>query len=108
MDYSRIFGSNFPDELIPYGTKKDIDTYSKSLITQYYSFVESGDISGANALYASNKDLLEPYMIDMAYINRLEEEIYNLGLAVLKSTGTVIDTTEPLDQSSGSFWYKEY
>lgn len=32
MEYSHNFGSNFPNEIIPVGTKKDIDDTIKELI----------------------------------------------------------------------------
>ncbi len=108
MEYSRNFGSNFPNELVPVGTKKDIDDTAKELIIQYYKLIESGKISEANALYAANKTLLEPYMIDMAYVNRLEEETYNIGLGMLKKTEIVISNSEPIDQPENGVWYQEY
>lgn len=108
MEYSRNFGSNFPSELIPVGTKKDIDDSAKTLINQYYSLVASGDLDAANTLYSSNKATLEPYMINMAYINRLEEEIYNTGLSILNSSSSIISQTEPASQNVDSFWYTDY
>lgn len=108
MEYSHNFGSNFPNKIIPVGTKKDIDDTVKELINQYYSYLSSGDLSSANALYESNKETLEPYMIDMEYINKLEEEIYNMGITVLNSVKSIISPTEPVTQSVNSFWYKDY
>ena len=108
MEYSHNFGSNFPSELMPVGTKKDIDDNVKDLINQYYSYISVGDLSSANSLYESNKDTLEPYMINMEYINKLEEEIYNAGFTVLNSVKSIINSTEPASQSVNSFWYKDY
>ena len=95
MEYSHNFGSNFPDSLIPIGTKKDIDDSVKDLITQYYSYIENGKVTDAKSLYDQNKTLLEPYIIDMEYINRLEEEIWNTHVATLKKThyNNIIQTT---------------
>lgn len=108
MNYSRNFGSNFPEELIPVGTKKDIDDSISGLIAQYYSYIEARNITAANKLYIENKDLLEPYQIDMAYINRLEEEIWNTAVATLNKLTTVVSNTAPLSQTENSFWLQEY
>ena len=108
MEYSHNFGSNFPSELIPVGDKKDIDDAVKSLINQYNSYISAGDLTSANALYESNKNTLEPYMINMKYINRLEEEIYNTALSALNQIKSVISSTEPANQSTDSFWYQDY
>lgn len=108
MEYSNIFGSNFPEELIPVGTKKDIDDDVQTVIMQYYSLMDSGKLSEANALYEENKASLEPYVIDMAYINKLEEELYNIGLGLLKKAETIISDSEPADQNEYGFWYQEY
>lgn len=108
MNYARNFGSNFPDELIPIGTKRDVDDSVSGLIAQYYSYIDAGNITAANSLYNENKDLLEPYQIDMAYINRLEEEIWNTAVATLNKLTTIVSDTAPLSQSKNSFWLQEY
>lgn len=108
MEYSRNFGSQFPDSLIPVGTKKDIDNTVKNLISQYYSYIDAGNINAANTLYNANKNTLEDYSINMAYINRLEEEIFNIGLNALTKVSNVISTTEPIAQADDGYWYKDY
>lgn len=108
MDYSRNFGSNFPNTLIPVGSKLDVDNTIVNLIKQYYAFIDSGNTSSANALFNENKAILEPYIINMEYINRLEEEIFNTGLSVLKKITNVVSADEPLDQAVDGWWYQEY
>lgn len=108
MEYSHNFGSNFPNETIPVGTKKDVDDTIKALIKQYYSYIESGDLASANQLYEANKDTLEPYQINMEYINRLEEDIYNTGIFALNSIKSIVSSDEPASQSVDSFWYQDY
>lgn len=110
MEYSHIFGSSFPQEPIPMGTKKDIDDNVKALISQYYAYMDSGNIGNAASLYNSNKEVLDPYIVSSAYFNRLEEEMYNLGVGLLGSVSTVISDTEP-DASTlsvNSHWLQEY
>lgn len=108
MKYSHNFGSNFPNSLIPIGTKKDVDNTIKNLLNQYYAYIDSGNIDAANTLYSNNKSVLEDYIINMAYINRLEEEIFNVGVNALKKTTNVIGTDEPIDQADDGYWYKDY
>lgn len=104
MDYSRIFGSNFPNAIISNGSKKDIDDSVVSLIAKYYDFIEKKDITSANNLYNENKAILEPYKISMSDFNSLQEELYNIGLYVLKQTNQIISETEPADMEENSTW----
>lgn len=108
MEYSHNFGSNFPGELVTVGDKKDIDDSVKDLISQYYSFLSSGELSSAHELYENNKEVLEPYSLNMKHINRLEEDIYNTGLFALNQIKNVISNAEPAAQSQDSFWYQDY
>ena len=108
MEYSHNFGSNYPSELIPVGDKKDIDDAVKSLIIEYNSYISAGDLTSANTLYDSNKDTLESYQINMKYINKLEEEIYNTGIFALNSIKSIVSSDIPASQSVDSFWYKDY
>lgn len=107
-DYSHIFGSNFPNEIIAVGTKKDVDNTVKSLVSQYYSFMDGGFVDAAKDLYEANKNILKDYIIDMAYINRLEEEIYNTGLKAINSSSAIISDTEPTLQMVDGIWLQEY
>ena len=108
MEYSRSFGSRFPNELIPAGTKKDIDNTVEHLVSRYYSLLDSGDASAALALYQEHKQELDDYLIHAAYVNRLEEEIYNIGLNVLKREKTVVSELMPIEQPDDSYWYQDY
>lgn len=110
MEYSHVFGSNFPQEVISIGTKKDIDDSVKDLILQYYSYIDSGNVSSANELFNSNKTILEQYIVSSSDFNRWNEEIYNLGVALLSSVATIISDTEPdsSNLSENSHWLQEY
>ena len=108
MDYSRIFGSQFPNSVISVGSRKDIDDTVINLINEYNSFIESGDLSSANDLYNNNKTLLEPYTFNSSYFNLLEEEIYNLGVGLLGSMSTVISDDKPTNQNVDSYWLEDY
>lgn len=108
MDYSNIFGSQFPNKIIDIGTRKDVDDSVASLINQYYQFMNHNQLEEATQLYHEHEDTLEPYMIDMKYCNRLEEEIYNVCLLALLNTSSVISPSEPYIQDNDSFWYQDY
>ena len=108
MNFSSIFGSNFPSEAIPVGSKKDIDDTVMALISQYYTYIDNKDVASAYKLYENNKTLLEPYMANAAYFNRLEEDIYNTGLLALQSVTTIISATEPTTQAIYGHWLKEW
>lgn len=104
MDYSRNFGSNFPNKVIGAGTKKDIDSNVSSLIKQYYDYMDKQDVASANKLYENNKSKLSAYKISMADYNLLQEELYNIGIYALKNTKLSISTTEPADMEENSTW----
>lgn len=108
MKYSRQFGSRFPEKSISVGVKRDVDDSVKDLISQYYSYIDAGNLDAAYLLYQENKTALEPYMIDMSYINRLEEEIYNAHIATLNKITTIVSDAMPLSQSDNSFWLQKY
>ena len=109
MEYSRQFGSNYPDTSIPVGTKKDIDEDVKDLVSQYYEYMNNNDLSSANTLFEKNKDILDDYIVNSSYFNRLEEEIYNTGVKAINSVSTqtiVVSDKEPSGQATYSHWIK--
>ena len=107
-NYSHNFGSNFPSEVIEVGTKKNIDNVVQSLVSQYYSLIDGGYLDVAKDLYNTNANILKDYIIDMAYINKLEEEIYNVGLKAISDSSTIISNDEPSGQISDGIWLQEY
>ena len=44
----------------------------------------------------------------MEDFNRYEEELFNIGLKVLKQTTNIVNQSEPIDQEKDSYWYKDY
>lgn len=106
MEYSRIFGSNFPNSLIEVGTKKDVDNTVIDLVNQYYGYISSNNIGAANQLYETNKDILDAYSIKMKDFNLLLEETYNIGLTLLNKTTISVGKEEPISMSENSIWYE--
>ena len=106
MDYSRIFGSQFPNSLIEYGTKKDVDDTVIDLVNRYYNYISSNNMTAANALYEANKELLEPYSVKMKDFNLLLEDTHNIGLYALKQTKIVVDENMPATMSDNGIWYE--
>lgn len=108
MGYSRKYHSEFPTTPIPVGTKQDINDSVKELVSQYYAYIDDGNIAGANQLYETNKDTLDSYIVNSAYFNRLEEEIYNIGVALIEKLAYIVSDTEPTEQSVDSYWLEDY
>ena len=108
MEYSRNFGSNFPSELISVGTKKDINNSVKTLVSQYYTYIDHGNIDAANTLYNNNKDILKDYSMNMEDFNRYEEELFNIGLSIFKQITNIVSPDEPVDQVENGYWYQDY
>lgn len=96
--YSKIFGSQFPDNIITLSEYKDIGEATnavKELITQYYAYMEAKDYASASTLLENNWDVLKQFYIGMDVLNKIEEEIYNTQLYAIKNSDTVIADTEP-------------
>ena len=109
MNYSRNFGSSFPQKPIAPGNHKDVDAAVSSLVTQYNQYMQNGNMAAASKLYLDNKDLLSLYIIDTSYINFLEEELYNTGLFALLSQDTIVSETQPGEnQDVGGYWLQDY
>lgn len=109
MNYSRNFGSSFPQEVIAPGNHRDVDAAVSSLVTQYNQYMQNGDVAAAGKLYHDNKDLLSLYRIDTSYINLLEEELYNTGVFALLSQETIVSETQPGEnQDIGGYWLQDY
>ncbi len=108
MNYQRTFGSHYPTECIATGTRRDVDDAVIDLVNQYNAFMKQGDIKSANTLLTANQAVLAPYIINTKYLNYLEEEIYNTGIAALSTITQMISDAEPPTQDEGSSWYMEY
>lgn len=110
MDYSHIFGSQFPNSVITLKNYKDVgdaDDTTKELIIQFQKFMDADNIASASALYEANKDALEPYYFGMEILNRMGEEIYNTSLFALKQQTSIISKTEPeIDLQNGASWFR--
>lgn len=109
MEYSRVFGSRFPEAPIKAGKNKNIDALTAPLVTQYNNCLQKNDLTEAYRLYEENKALLEPYVINSDKCNYWEEELYNTGLMAYSQQTAIVSKEEPaIDQSEGSCWYQEY
>lgn len=108
MNYQRTFGSHYPGECIAPGTRRDVDDAVIDLVNQYDTYMKQGDVKSANTLLAANQAVLAPYIINTKYLNYLEEEIYNTGIAALSTITQILSDTEPQAQDEGSCWYQEY
>ena len=110
-DYSRLFGSQFPDSALVLTGYKDIGEATdaeKELIQQYYTYIDAKDYVNATTLLTSNWDVLNPYYFGMEILNKLEEELYNTQTYALKNNTVVISSDEPniLLYTFGTPWLK--
>ena len=110
LDYSRIFGSNFPNSAMELSNFQDIGsapTEVQEIAKQYYIFMEAGNIASASALIESNWELVKPYYFGGANVlNKIEEELYNAEILALSQITTVVSDTEPIGQVVNATWYK--
>ena len=97
-NYSRIFGSQFPEhemELIEYKDIGEAPAAIQLLARQYYSFMEAGNYTSAYNILKENKNDLIQYYIGMDLLNKLEEEIYNTQIFASKNNTVIIGTDVP-------------
>lgn len=101
IQYSRIFGSDFPNSISTLSNFKEIGeapTDVQELIKQFYSFIDEENNSSAAAILESNWEKLKPYYIGMDFLNKIEEEVYNIGVYVTKmNTPTIVSDVEPTE-----------
>lgn len=107
MGYSRVFGSQFPEQPLSIQEKKDIDDTVVNIINSIQSYLKIGDVASAKILYDGNKGILEPYNMNSAFINLLQEEIYNVGLLAKSKQTNLVQEEMPSTQESG-YWYLDY
>lgn len=107
MSYSKVFGSQFPEQSLIIQEKQDIDDTVADIISTIQAYINNGSIASAKQLYDSNKNILETYNIDAAFINLLQEEIYNVGLFAKSKQTNLIQSEMPTTQEAG-FWYLDY
>ena len=109
MRYSRNFGSHFPESALVIQEKKDVDDYVVSIVNQIESYVKDKNLTAANQVLEEHKDVLEESLINSAFINLLQEEIYNVGLLAISQQSTIISQKMPTTQITvGSYWLQDY
>lgn len=108
MEYSRSFGSNFPTSALNLEAykKKDVDDEVVDLVNQYYEYVLSGDMTGANTYYNENKATLDSYRWSMSDVNLLLEEVYNIALTVAQNSYVIVSAEQPVTLAKNGIWYK--
>lgn len=106
-NYSRESGSLFPDSLLDMNDFKDIDDTVKTVVSQYYLFMQAGNIDSALALKSSHPELKD-YWVGADTLNKLKEEIQNIGIYAQLFRGTVVAETLPTldDYDDGVSWIK--
>ena len=108
MEYSRIFGSQFP-EALTIQEKLDVDDTILSVVNKIENYLKAGNMAAASKTLEENRDTLEPYLIDSNFINLLQEETYNIGLFALSKQQNIVSTTMPnIDATTYSYWIQDF
>lgn len=108
MEYSRVFGSNYPNEQIKISEKKDINNEVMPYITEIQKCINNNDLAGATKIIQTAPIDLEPYNINAMFINLLQEHIYNIGIYATSKQNTIIGSSAPTNQLIvGSYWIKD-
>ena len=97
-DYSRVFGSQFPETVMELTEYKDIGEAPADvqiLAQEYYALVEAKNFINASALLEENWSKLGQYYCGMEMLNKLEEELYNTQLFAQKNNTVIMGTDEP-------------
>lgn len=91
---------------------KDIDAGISSLVTRYYSLMDSGNYEDAYELLSANETLLKPYFINADSFNKIELGIWEIAQMVNYSQKIVLSDTEPNSSkyqlAINSEWLQEY
>lgn len=108
-NYSKVFGSNYPDAVIKLTEYKDIGEASASvqaLAQRYYSLMEQNDFAAASSLLHENWNELGQYYCGMEMLNKLEEELYNTQTYALKKNTVYLskDIPDPLEFTHATPW----
>lgn len=80
MEYTRNFGSQFPDKVMNLRTFKDVDATALSLVNQIKKLQNAGDFKNASLLIEQNKEFLDNYILSAEYLNFLDEETRNIEI----------------------------
>lgn len=109
MEYSRLFGSQFPDQQLVIQEKVDVDNSIVTIVNRIENYVKAGDMVNASKVYEDNKDILDPFIINSAFINLLQEEIFNVGLLALSKQSNIVSSDMPTTQEvAGGYWIQDY
>ena len=108
-NYSKIFGSQYPDAVMELTEYKDIGEASAEvqfLAQRYYTLMEQKDFAGATALLNNNWDELGKYYYGMEMLNKLEEELYNVQIYALKKNTVYMskDMPDPSEFTHATPW----
>lgn len=108
MEYSRNFGSQYPEVQMTVSEKKDIDNSVSKTVNKIETYVKNNNLSEAAKLMEENAELLEPYIINSEFFNLIQEEIYNIGLLAISKQNSMVSNTQPTTQTvAGSYWLKD-
>ena len=108
MEYSRIFGSQYPEVQMTVSEKKDIDNNVLNVVNTIENYIKNENLAAASQLFEENADLLEPYNINCDFFNLIQEEIYNIGILAISKQNSMVSDSKPTTQTiAGSYWIQD-
>lgn len=106
MQYTNEY-SKFPNKLYTKHSFQDMKDAPASVVTlveDIKTYMRAKNYTQAARILQENKSTLAKYMIDITYINTLDEEIRNLEIyCKVKKQSVYYTTTEP-DGVNGDVW----
>lgn len=102
--------SNFPNTVYTvrnFLDLKDAPTNVADVVTQIKDYIVKKNYSAAASALEENKNVLAQYMVDAAYINRLDEELRNLEIYTRTKKQALYYQTEKPDGVAGDVWISD-
>lgn len=103
-EYSRIFGSNFPNSVMELHNFEDVTSTTYPKVKQYMDYCIKANLESAALMLTKNPELKKCLMNADAF-NLIDEEIHNTQIYALKA-GQVVSIEEdvPVSPSANLVW----
>lgn len=98
--------TNFPNAKDNFPTMKDVTAADATLLAQYQSAMQAGEIAKAKQLLAQMTDGANK-VITAEYLNNIKDAMDALETYYLQrwSPAYIVSDTQPANQTAGDFWF---
>lgn len=86
---------------------KDAPTSVATIVTQIKTYIVNKNFSAAAAMLEDYKNVLAQYMVDAAYINKLDEELRNLEIYTKSKKQAIYYQSDKPDGVTGDVWISD-